>query len=68
MTRSIYSSATTYIYVIWPFAVLLFLFVYKFSVLGAQFFANRLRSDDTGYSLQTGSPRWLSEQPAAAQL
>jgi hypothetical protein len=48
--------------------VLLFLFVYRFSVLGAHFFANRLRSDDTGYSLQTGSPRWLSEQPAAAQL
>ena len=53
--------ATTYD--IWPFAVLLFLFMYIFSLLGMQFFANRLRFDDAGYSLQTGSPRWYASSP-----
>merc|ERR1719502_753948 len=52
--------ATTYD--IWPFAVLLFLFMYIFSLLGMQFFANQLRFDDAGYALQVGTPRWYAAE------
>ena len=50
----------------WPFAVLLFLFMYIFSLLGMQFFANRLRFDD---ALQPADGLgWFASSPQRLNL
>ena len=46
-----------------PFMMLTSLMIFIFTLMGMQFFANRLRFDDAGYSLQTGSPRWFASSP-----
>ena len=38
------------------FAVLLFLFMYIYALMGMQFFANRFKFDEDGYAIPIGSP------------
>ena len=41
-------------------ALLMMLFVYIFSLLGMQLFANRMRFDSWGYSIEIGAPEWFT--------
>ena len=48
----------------WPRAVLLFLFMYIFALVGMQFFANRLRFDADGYPVEIGTDGWAALRSA----
>ena len=60
--HTLLAKTLTTCYDIWPFAVLLFLFIYIFALLGMQFFANQMRFDDDGYPLVVATEAWSAAE------